>query len=204
MFPESLDWLLFFVCLTSVSCEKNSTTDNLETLETSGKKDTEVRQRKHNRQSRDTGNIRNTRHRSKTNKAQLTIQRQWKHQEIERCALFVLPLCLVFLMFPVSLDCPMFCLPSVSSVPDVSSVSRLSVVLFFLLLCLVFLMFPVSLDCPMFCLTDKQSTTDNPETVETSGTQDTEVRQTKTNRQPRDTGVSRLSNVLSSLCVLCS
>ena len=44
----------------------------------------------------------------------------------------------VFLMFPVSLDCPMFCLPSVSCVPDVSSVSRLSVVLclsYFCVLC---------------------------------------------------------------------
>ena len=55
-------------------------------------------------------------------------------------------------MFPVSLDCPMFCLPSVSCVPDVSSVSRLSVFVLCLFLvsldclCLVFLMFPVSLD----------------------------------------------------------
>ena len=32
-------------------------------------------------------------------------------------------------MFPVSLDCRMFCLPSVSCVPDVCSVSRLSNVL---------------------------------------------------------------------------
>ena len=46
--------------------------NNLETLETSGKQDTEVRQRKHNRQSRDTGNIRNTRNRHKTNKASQT------------------------------------------------------------------------------------------------------------------------------------
>ena len=41
-------------------------------------------------------------------------------------------------MFPVSLDCPMFCLSSVSCVPDVSSVSRLSVVLclsYFCVLC---------------------------------------------------------------------
>jgi hypothetical protein len=59
--------------------KKNSTTDNLETLETSGTEDTEGRQSIG--QSRDTGNIRNTRHRNKTKKAQLTIQRQWKHQE---------------------------------------------------------------------------------------------------------------------------
>jgi hypothetical protein len=41
-------------------------------------------------------------------------------------------------MFPVSLDCPMFCLPSVSCVPDVSSVSIFSVVLslsYFCVLC---------------------------------------------------------------------
>jgi hypothetical protein len=111
--------------------------DNLETLETSGKQDTEGRQ--NIGQSRETGNV--------------------------------------FLMFPVSLDCPMFCLPSVacvpdvssvsrlsvvfvfltsvSCVPDVSSVSRLSVVLFVFLLCLVFLMFPLSLDCLLFfvCIT---------------------------------------------------
>ena len=42
---------------------------------------------------------------------------------------------LVFLMFPVSLDCPMFCLPSVSCIPDVSIVSRLSVVLCLSYLC---------------------------------------------------------------------
>jgi hypothetical protein len=54
---------------------------NLETLETSGTQDTDVGQRKHNRHTRDTGNIRNTRQRNKTKKAQLTIQRQWKHQE---------------------------------------------------------------------------------------------------------------------------
>jgi hypothetical protein len=47
--------------------------DNLETLETSGTQDTDVRQTKHNIQSRDTGNIRNTRHREKTKKAQPTI-----------------------------------------------------------------------------------------------------------------------------------
>jgi hypothetical protein len=56
-------------------------------------------------------------------------------------------------MCPVSLDCPMFFLPSVSSVTDVSSVSRLPAVLCLSHLCvLVFLMFQVSLDCPMFCL----------------------------------------------------
>ena len=39
--------------------------------------------------------------------------------------------CLVFLMFPLSLDCMLrfVCLTSVSCVPDVSSVSRLSNVL---------------------------------------------------------------------------
>jgi hypothetical protein len=47
---------------------EDKTLDNLETLETSGTQDTEVRQTK------------------------------------ECCALFVLPLCLVFLMFPLSLD----------------------------------------------------------------------------------------------------
>ena len=60
-------------------------------------------------------------------------------------------------MFPVSLDCPLCFdfLLSVPCVPDVSSVSRLSVVLFVFLLCLVFLMFPLSLDCLLFfvCLT---------------------------------------------------
>ena len=40
-------------------------------------------------------------------------------------------------MFPVSLDCPMFCLPSVSCVPDVSSVSRLSVVLYLSYFCVL-------------------------------------------------------------------
>jgi hypothetical protein len=35
--------------------------DNLETLDTSGTQDTEVRQTKRNIQSRDSGNIRNTR-----------------------------------------------------------------------------------------------------------------------------------------------
>ena len=46
--------------------------------------------------------------------------------------LFVFLLCLVFLMFPVSLDCLLFfvCLTSVSCVPDVSIVSGLSVVLY--------------------------------------------------------------------------
>jgi hypothetical protein len=48
-----------------------STTDNIEILETSGTQDTEERQNIGH--SRDTGNIRNTRHRSKTNKAQQTI-----------------------------------------------------------------------------------------------------------------------------------
>ena len=52
---------------------QDKTLDNLETLETSGTQDTEVRQTKHNIQSRDTGNIRNTRHRGKTKKAQPTI-----------------------------------------------------------------------------------------------------------------------------------
>ena len=52
--------------------------------------------------------------------------------------LFVFILCLVFLMFPVSLDCPMFCLPSVSRVPDVSTVSRLSVVLSLSYFCVLF------------------------------------------------------------------
>jgi hypothetical protein len=99
VFPVSLYCLLCSVCLTSVSCVPDvscvsrlsvvlclsyfcqSTTynldtvetsgtqdkslDNLETLDTSGTKDTEVRQTKHNIQSRDTGHIRNTRHRSK-------------------------------------------------------------------------------------------------------------------------------------------
>jgi hypothetical protein len=56
MFPVSLDFLLCFVCLTCVSCFP----DVLDTLETSGTQDREVRQTKHNGQSRDTGNIRNT------------------------------------------------------------------------------------------------------------------------------------------------
>jgi hypothetical protein len=43
---------------------KTKTTDNLETLETSGTQDTEGRQ--NIGQSRDTGNIRRTRHRGKT------------------------------------------------------------------------------------------------------------------------------------------
>jgi hypothetical protein len=71
-------------------------------------------------------------------------------------------------MFPVSLDCPMFCLPSVACVPDVSSVSRLSVVLWF-----------------TRHRRKTKSTTDNLETLETSGTQDTEGRQNI--RQSRDT-----------------
>jgi hypothetical protein len=48
-----------------------STTDNLETLETSGTQDTEGRQ--NIGQSRDTGNIRNTGHRCMKIKAQRTI-----------------------------------------------------------------------------------------------------------------------------------
>ena len=52
---------------------------------------------------------------------------------------------LAFLMFPVSLDCPMLCLPSVSCVPDVSSFSRFSVVL-----CLSY--FCVSCSCCVQCL----------------------------------------------------
>jgi hypothetical protein len=52
---------------------QDKTLNNLETLDTSGTQDTEVRQTKHNIQYRDSGNIRNTRHRSKTNKAQQTI-----------------------------------------------------------------------------------------------------------------------------------
>jgi ABC-type transport system involved in Fe-S cluster assembly fused permease/ATPase subunit len=78
-------------------------------VQTSGPQDAEERQ--NIGQSRDTGNIRNTRNRSQTNKAQQTI-------------------CLVFLMFPVSLDFLLcfVCLISVSRVPAVSSVSRLSAV----------------------------------------------------------------------------
>jgi hypothetical protein len=88
----------------------------------------------------------------------------------------------VFLMFSVSLDC-LLCfvfLTSVSCVPDVSSVSRFSVVLCLSYLCvLVFLMIPVSLDCSMFCLPSVSCV-------------------------PDVSSVSRLSNVLSSFCVLCS
>ena len=82
-------------------------------------------------------------------------------------------------MFPVPLDCPMFCLTSVSCFPDVSNVSRLSNVLFSL--CLVFRMFPVSLYCLLcfVCLTSVSCV-------------------------PDVSSVSRLSNVLSSFCVLCS
>jgi hypothetical protein len=112
------------------------------------------------------------------------------------------------MMFPVSLDCPMFLLPSVSCVPDVSSFSRLSNVLFSFSLDnletletsgeqdtegrqnigqsrdtgnirKVFLVFPVSLDCPMFCLPSVSCF-------------------------PDVSSVSRLSNGLSSLCGLCS
>jgi hypothetical protein len=50
---------------------RQSTTDNLQTLETSGTQDTEGRQ--NIGQSRDTGNIRNTRHKSKKNRTQQTI-----------------------------------------------------------------------------------------------------------------------------------
>jgi hypothetical protein len=145
MFPLSLDCLLCFVCLTSVSCVPD-VLDNLETLETSGKQDTEVRQRKHNRQSRDTGNIRT------------------QCLYIVCCALFVLLLCLVFLMFAVSLECPMFCLETVeTSGTQDKTLDNLETLQtsgtqdtegrvvccasFVLLLCLVFLMFPVSLDC---------------------------------------------------------
>jgi hypothetical protein len=71
-------------------------------------------------------------------------------------------------MLPVSLDCPLFCLSS-SSVPYVTSFSRLSIVLLVIVLCtlcyqflwivhcfachrLVYPMLPVFLDCPLFCL----------------------------------------------------
>jgi hypothetical protein len=93
-------------------------------------------------------------------------------------------------MLLVSLDClfliaPCFvCLRPVSCVPNVASVSGLSI-----------------LDCPLFCLSsscvdeDKQnkgqSSIDNPEKLATLGTQDTGRRQTKQgaikNRQSRDT-----------------
>jgi hypothetical protein len=74
----------------------------------------------------------------------------------------------VYPMLPVSLDCPLFCLSS-SSVPYVTSFSRLSIVLLVIVLCtlcyqflwivhcfachrLVYPMLPVFLDCPLFCL----------------------------------------------------
>jgi hypothetical protein len=63
--------------------------DNPEKLATLGTQDTGRRQTKQgaikNGQSRETGNIRNTRHRTKTNKTrgnqEWTIQRNWQHWE---------------------------------------------------------------------------------------------------------------------------
>jgi hypothetical protein len=119
-----------------------------------------------------------------------TGQRQTKQGAIKNgqsLVLFVFVLCLVYLMLPVSLDCPFLiapcfiCLCPVSCVSNVTSVSGLSI-----------------LDCPLFYKTqdkDKQnkgpSRMDNPETLATLDTQDTGQRQTKQeaikNGQSRDT-----------------
>jgi hypothetical protein len=107
--------------------------DNTETLATLDTQDTGQRQTKQgaikNVQSRDTGNIRYTRHRTKTNKTrghqEWTIKRHWQ------LVLFVFVLCLVYLMLPVFLGCPFLmapcfvCLCPVSCVSNVSSVSGL-------------------------------------------------------------------------------
>jgi hypothetical protein len=61
MFPVSLDCQLCFVCLTSVSCVPDVSSVSRLSVVLSGTQDTEVRQTKHNIQSRDSGNIRNTR-----------------------------------------------------------------------------------------------------------------------------------------------
>jgi hypothetical protein len=88
------------------------------------------------RQSRDTGNIGYTRHRTKT------IQRHRQHWV--QCLWIVFVLCLVYPMLPVSLDClcPLSCVPNVTSVWIV------------FVLCLVYPMLPVSLDClrPVSCV----------------------------------------------------
>jgi hypothetical protein len=88
----------------------------------------------------------------------------------------------LYLMLPVSLDCPFLiapcfiCLCPVSCVSNVTSVSGLSI-----------------LDCPLFCLSlSCVLRMHNPETLATLDKQDTGQRQTKQgaikNVQSRDTG----------------
>ena len=105
----------------------------------------------------------------------------------------------------MSLDC-LLCfvfLTSVSCVPDVSSVSRLYVVLCLSYLCvLVFLMIPVSLDCSMFCLPSVSCVPDVFTVSRLSVVLCFFLLVCLS--VPDVSSVSRLSNVLSSFCVFCS
>jgi hypothetical protein len=89
MLPVSLDCPFLmapcFVCLCPVSCVSNVASVSRLSMATLDTQDTGQRQTKQgaikNGQSRDTGNIRYTRHRTKTNKTrghqEWTIQRHW-------------------------------------------------------------------------------------------------------------------------------
>jgi hypothetical protein len=111
-----------------------------------------------NWQSRDTGNMGNKRHNTRTNKTNSTTKKtvgaikNWQSRDTgnNSClplqfsllwyfGLFGLVWCLLFPMLPVSLDCQFLIVPTVFFVVEF--------VLLVLVLCLLFPMLPVSLDC---------------------------------------------------------